>query len=131
MKARQRGFSLIELMVVVAILGIVAALAYASYQSSVLQSRRSLGTQALLETGQRLERCATVNLSYAAVNCAVTLPFDAPVNATNRYYTISISNRGVSTYTLTADAINAQAADTDCASMSLTHLGAKTPANCW
>ncbi len=131
MKARQRGFSLIELMVVLAILGIVASMAYASYQGSVQQSRRSLGTQALLETGQRLERCATVNLSYEAANCAVTLPFDAPVSGTNRYYTISISNRSATTYTLTATAINAQAEDTACASMSLTHLGAKTPANCW
>ncbi|MCF6354525.1 MAG: type IV pilin protein [Candidatus Polarisedimenticolaceae bacterium] len=106
-------------------------MAYASYQGSVQQSRRSLGTQALLETGQRLERCATANLSYEAANCAVTLPFDAPVSGTNRYYTISISDRSATTYTLTATAINAQADDTACASMSLTNLGAKTPANCW
>ncbi len=133
MKTRQGGFSLIEMMVVVAIIGILASVAYSSYQNSVLSSRRSLGTQALLETAQRLERCATENLSYLnAANCP-TLPFNAPEDTTDNYYTISIANRTASTYTLTATAINAQASDADCATMSINNLGQKTAttANCW
>jgi len=133
MKTRQGGFSLIEMMVVVAIIGIMASVAYSSYQSSVLRSRRSLGTQALLETAQRLERCATINLSYTAANCSVTLPFNAPEDTADNFYTISISNRTASTYKLTATAINAQASDADCATMSINNLGQKTAttANCW
>ncbi len=133
MKMNQRGFTLIEVMIVVAIMGILASVAYSSYQSQIQQSRRAQGTQALLETAQVLERCATENLSYEAAGCSLVLPFNAPRDSADKYYTISIANRTATTYTLTATSINAQAGDADCAVINITHLGVKTAttANCW
>ena len=134
MKTDQRGFTLIEMMIVVAILAILASIALSSYQSQTLQSRRSLGSQALLETAQRLEQCQSESLSYTTADgCTVTLPFDAPRDSSTKYYTISSTARTASTYTLAATAINVQASDTDCAVLNLNHLGQKTATttDCW
>ena len=77
MKHRQRGMSLIELMIVVVIVGILAAIAIPSYRAYVIRSNRADAKVALLSTAQNLERCYTNSTPYAynSANClaAVTI----------------------------------------------------------
>lgn len=118
---RPRGFSLIELMIAVAIVGILAAIALPSYQNSVRKSRRADAKAALTETAQRLERCLTQYGTYDNGNCTVPAKFDSAEG----YYTVA-TNIARMNYTLTATAQAAQLSDQACRSYTLDHRGAKT-----
>lgn len=124
MMAKQQGFTLIELMIVIAIIAIVSAIAYPSYQDSVRKTNRTEAISALSETAQRLERCATTNGSYTHANCpfATGHTFDTPKG----HYTITVEIPTAGTYTLTAEPKSAmQLADKKCQEFSLTHTGKK------
>ena len=64
------GFTLVELMIVVAIVGILAAIAYPSYQAQVTKSKRAEGKALLLEVAQTLEKCKVLYGVYNNANCA-------------------------------------------------------------
>jgi len=138
-----KGFTLIEVMIVVVIIAILAAIAFPSYQDSVRKSRRADAKSSLLETSQILERCYTEFNAYNNTNCSVVNvgpPITVNLQSTDSYYTI-VSNSGAETltnnaYTLTAtpNALGGQDQDTRCATFTLTHAGAKnsTPnTDCW
>ena len=115
-----RGFTLIELMIVVVIAAIIAAVAVPSYQTSIRKSRRSdavvaLGTVQLLQ-----EKYRANNTSYGTLaQVGGTTP------SSGGYYTISVSSYTATGFVLTAAAVagSSQAADTDCATMTLTQSG--------
>ncbi len=116
-----KGFTLLELMIVVAIIGIIAAIAYPSYMNSVRKSNRADAKAALNDAAQQMQRCYTLNSSYSGCdsNIATTSP--------EEFYTIGV-NATDTTYTLTATAAKKpQTDDTNCATFTLNHLGAKTP----
>lgn len=138
MKRKQRGITLIELMVVCMIVAILAAIAIPAYRAYVIRANRTDGKTALLSTAANLERCFTNSTPYAydSATCtaAVTLPF---TEATGNY-TIS----GVvtpTTYTLTATPQGGQASDTECANLVINQAGQQTvsgtmsatPERCW
>lgn len=131
-----KGFTLIEVLIVVAIVAILATIAYPSYTHHVQQTRRTEAQKELIRIANLQERYFLNNDQYATLSDLglVTAPATT-YNTENAYYQISLPVRNVanSTYILTATAINAQAADTACASLSINQSGTKTATNnyCW
>jgi type IV pilus assembly protein PilE len=129
---RAHGFTLIELMIVVAIIAILSAIAYPAYNKYVLRSRRSDAYAALNQDQAIMERCYAQYFSYAPTG-GQSCPTIA-ANSPEGYYSVTVAPT-VSTYTLTATAIGPQAQDTGCATLSLDQAGNKTStggsANCW
>lgn len=130
--ARQRGFSLIELMIVVAIVGILARIAYSSYQSSVAKSRRNVAQGCLVEQAQYMERIYTTNMSYASAELPASSAQQCQADLA-LYYVFSLPSATASGYTVKASATGAQAtADDSCNTMTITQTGARTPSTgCW
>lgn len=135
-----KGFTLIEIMIVVAIIGILASIAYPSYQESVRKSGRTDGKITLAQYAALQERYYTNNDTYASSLGATQL--DVSTDSLEGYYTISVANASCGTtkftcFTLTATAKSTgpQSKDkpggTDCTKLTLNQLGQKTPAACW
>lgn len=121
------GFTLIEVLIVVAIIGILVAIAYPQYGNYVQKSRRSDGHLSLLQEIQNLERCKSTNYSYTG--CALSSSTSLEGN-----YTMTLTGLTATTYILTATGTGSQATDTDCKVMTVNQLGVRTPAaakNCW
>ncbi|WP_281243319.1 type IV pilin protein [Franzmannia pantelleriensis] len=122
--SRQRGFTLIELMIAVAIIAILASIAYPSYQRYVLEARRSDAHATLLNLASRLERCYTVSNTYQ--DCS-----SFPTASEEGFYTISAPTLGTAEFTLSAAAQGAQTADTACQTITLNQRGERGPDECW
>lgn len=128
------GFSLIELMIVLAIIAIIAAIAYPSYERSVLRSHRSDVEALLTQDSQILERCYTQYFMYlqpsgASNNCA---PVPLITTSEHGYYTLansSTSSMTATSYMLTATAQGTQQKDTECQTFTLSSTGQKTAQN--
>ena len=123
-----RGFTLIELMFVVAIVAILTAIALPNYFEQVRKSRRADAVSALMHRDQLLERCFTRTQAYTDDSCP-----DPAGPTENGFYTISVE-RTANTWTLTATPQGRQAGDA-CGTYTLDHLGNKTPSpdnkRCW
>ncbi|MGA9851429.1 MAG: type IV pilin protein [Gammaproteobacteria bacterium] len=124
--ARTTGFSLIELMIVLAIIAIIAAIAYPSYEKSVMRSDRSDATSALNQDAQVLERCYTQYFAYNNATC-VTAAASLAGPTQNGFYTIAIAPLDATTYVITATAVpgTRQGSDTDCQTFTLDNTGTK------
>jgi type IV pilus assembly protein PilE len=120
---RNNGFSLIELMIVIGIIGIISAIALPSYQSHILKARRVDALSVIATTQSIMERCYSQNFSY--LTTCDSLP-QTSFSSEQKYYTLSVTNQTATTYTLTATATGSQASDTLCASMTTDQTGQRT-----
>lgn len=139
--AGPKGFTLIELMITVAIVAILAAIAYPLYQNQVMETRRSIAAVCLTEVSQFMERFYTTNLRYDRTTGGVAVAIPALQCRTDiaAHYTISFSGNPTATaYTVQAVPQGAQAArDTRCGTLTLNQAGARTESGtgtvteCW
>jgi len=131
---KHKGFTLIELLIAIAIVGILAGVAYPSYTQYLLESRRIEAQSILIEIANRQEMYYLDNHSYAT-NLNTQLGLNAnPFITENGYYSVgSSSAKATVDFSLTATAISNQAADTDCAILSINqNLGkTATSSGCW
>ena len=133
---RSQGFSLIELMIAVVIVGILAAVAIPMYSDYVTRSRRADGQATLMQVAQELERCYTQFSKYNDNNCSVVNSGVVSETSDQGCYVITANKLDESTFELTATPQNEQADDTDCTALTLTHLGEQSatgddPDSCW
>lgn len=123
--ARTRGFTLIELMIVVAVMAILVAIAYPSYQDAVRKGHRGQAKADLVDLAQRAERHRTVNGSY---NGFVVAGVDAqsPRQGVARY-TVARTDGSTSPnqFVLKATPTGAQTADVRCKTLTISQAGAK------
>jgi type IV pilus assembly protein PilE len=136
-KSRQRGFTLLELMIVVVVVAILAAVAIPTFLDQLRKSRRSDAMRGLSDLQMREERWRASNATYAS-SMDVLLGSAAATTSYNNgsaYYSFSISGTSGTGFTVNATPKGAQTADTDCNPMQLQVAGGvvtKLPiSGCW
>lgn len=144
---RVRGFTLLELMVVVIVISILAAVAISSYSNQVRKSRRADAKNVMGDYSLRLEKWRSNNANYGANAATALTNINGNATSPGGYYTVGISfpasgncpsgpaKGNANSYIITATATGDQAKDTACTPMVLTNdcgqTPAKTPVDCW
>ncbi len=144
-KCKNEGFTLLELMIVVAIIGIIAAVAFPSYRESVAKGNRSDAIAALIAFQGAMERHYTETNSYCDAaqssgsnSCGDSSTKDTgkpdifsdvvPIDGGDAYYNLTISAVTANSYTLTATRTGSMSNDR-CGDFSITNIGVKSIAN--
>jgi type IV pilus assembly protein PilE len=123
-----KGFTLMELLIAMLIVGILTAIAYPSYTDYVTRARRGDGQAALLNLATRMERFYSENSTYQTATIGTGTNTDVLSISTSPegWYSLSITGASASGYTLRATPLNSQATtDTRCQSLTINNLGAK------
>jgi type IV pilus assembly protein PilE len=136
MRAKNRGFTLIEVMIVVVVVAILAAVALPSYQSSVRKARR-VDAHGLLQAAQLAQEKYRLNNTTYALTANFTDPAFARVcvnvggecRSQEQNYVLTATAATGTDFTLTATARGAQAQDTTCATITVTQAVTGTPAS--
>lgn len=142
-----RGFSLLELMIVVAIMGILAAIALPSYGNYVLRSNRTVAKTVIMKIVGQQESYYSDRKQYAATLDALSPTFTAATmyvrrdgelqaaNTSDTIYAVTLIGAGGSAYSVQASPVNAQTKDTSCGTLTYASTGAKTVSgtatDCW
>ncbi len=145
-KARQQGVTLLELMIVVAIISMIAAFAYPSYMQYVVSTKRTAATSTLVQIADRQQQFFMDNKSYAAdlTNLGfASNPLYVSDNGRSvaagdgdAVYLFTLANVAATTYTAIAAPLGGQLSrDTECGTMTLNQSGARDALgggdDCW
>lgn len=133
LRSTQRGFTLIELMITVAIVAILASVAYPSYNRYIARAKRAEARGQLMQAAQYMQRFYAANDSYATTRTnqdvadAMPAPLQrSPADAATSVYTLTIV-KSVSDYTLTMSPVTGGSMDGDeCGGFRITSTGVKT-----
>jgi len=138
---RTRGFTLVELMIVIAIIGILAAIGYPTYQDQVRSTRRADCEGVLMEAANAIERFYTANGTYTGATAGTNFPNRCPIDGGTAFYNIGVAIPGAGTsYLLTATRAAGPQASDKCGNLTLSNTGKKDVAsastgydanNCW
>ncbi len=120
-KQASKGFTLIELMIVVVIVGILASIALPAYQDSVRKSKRATAQGDLMSFANAMERYFTTNGVYTGATAATIYAATSPSDGGTANYNLSVV-AGDTTFTLTATAVSSQIED---GNMQLTSTGVR------
>ena len=139
MTSRQRGLTLIELMVVVVVMAVLASVAYPLYTNQVQKSRRADAKAALQTIALAQERYFTINGEYSSGLGSLQVSTAMQGGASDDgYYTVTVARAGADNeqFTVTASTAGPQVADSNCAQFTINHQGIKTATdgagtNCW
>jgi len=128
---RVHGFTLIETMIVIAIAGILASIAFSIYQTKILKTKRSTAQSCLMEYAQYMEVYRSTNALHPMQYTGASLPSADCAATLASAYDITVAS-AQSTYTLTATAKGPQSSDASCTPLTLQQDGTKTPVSaCW
>jgi type IV pilus assembly protein PilE len=124
-----RGFTLIELMIAVAVVGILSAIAYPSYTQYVVRSYRVAAQAKMMDAANRQQQFFIANRVYATQLQLIGSGFGLDADLANRYnYSIALGTDAIPSYTITFTPKNNQTSDVE---LKLDSTGVKTPISKW
>lgn len=125
----QHGFTLIEMMITVAIVGILAAVAYPAYTQYMIRANRAAAQSEMMDIANRQQQFLMTNRSYATKAVLEASGYGLPAGISSKYsYSITVGAGAVPTYTLTFTPSGSQVSD---GALTLDSAGIKTPADKW
>ena len=126
---RRQGFTLIEVMITVAIIAILSAIAYPSYQQYIRRGKRAAAQSQMLDIASREQQFLLANRAYADTTALLASGFALPTDVSANYsFDVTPGTASLPSFVINFTAINGQSGD---GNLSLDNLGVKTPIEKW